>query len=325
MEFLEENNNTMSDYDLIDNHREVLKLVTAGEEDTNSCEYSAKYTWKESDDKDLNSLMGHTFEDISATETNSFQFSNEGIRNLIAFSENDSYIQFCTSQYIEHINKQGEKKQRYNVVVHGICVTDAGDIYVTDMENKAVVRLSPSGSVSTVVKLGPKEPAGICQSLDGGLLVTMVEMKSNTGQLRHMTLTGDVIRDYEYQEDGQTRLFTIPFRVQQNGNSDICVANWTSETTGNLMILSLSGRVKSVYHGQTLKEKFLPFDVACDSRCNILVADHYNHRVHLLSPDGEFLKFLLTEDEVDQPSALSLYRSKLWVGEDKGTVKLFQL
>jgi hypothetical protein len=153
----------------------------------------------------------------------------------------------------------------------------------------------------------------------------MADEESNTSLLKHMTLTGDVIRDYEYQEDGQTRLFTGPYRVQHNGNSDICVSNWTSETTGNLMILSSSGRVKSVYHGQDLKENFTPYDVACDSHHNIHVTDTANHRVHLLSADGEFLKFLLTEDKVLVPSALSVYGSTLWVGCGNGTVKLFQL
>jgi hypothetical protein len=204
-------------------------------------------------------------------------------------------------------------------------VTNTGDTYITDNQKKAIVRLSPYGSVSTLVIARPLTPIGICQSLDGGLLVTMGDEESKTFLLRHMTLTGDVIREYKYQDDGQTRLFTFPFRVQQNGNSDICVVNQTSDDQGNVVILSSSGRVRSVYHGQDLKEKFLPSDLACDFRCYILVTDTENHRVHMLSPDGEFLKFLLTEDEVDRPLAMSLYGSTLWVGEYKGTVKLFQL
>jgi hypothetical protein len=323
--FMEENNSSVSDYNLIDNHRELLKLVSAGEEEEVRSEYSLRYTRGEFDDNKLDSLMGQTLdlEDIGATETNSFQYSDEPVYILNAFSENDGYANFLDSTYIEHITKQGEKKQKYNITTIGVCVTNTGDIYVTDMENKAVVRLSPSGSVSTVVSTRPREPGGICQSLDGGLLVTMEDKKSKISLLRHMTLTGDVTHDYEYQEDGQTRLFTVPIRVQQNRNSDICVVNLTSKSTGNLMILSSSGRVKSVYHGQNLKNNFLPYDVACDTRCNILVADPGNHRVHLLSPDGEFLKFLLTEDKVLVPSALSLYGSTLWVGCGDGTVKLF--
>jgi hypothetical protein len=112
--------------------------------------------------------------------------------------------------------------------------------------------------------------------------------------------------------------------VKQNGNSDICVVNQTSITTGNVVILSSSGRLRSVYHGQELNDDFFPSDVECDSRYNILVTDYYNHKVHLLSPDGEFLKFLLTEKEVYGPSALSLYGSTLWVGNSEGAVKLFR-
>jgi hypothetical protein len=327
-QLLEENNSTMSDYNLIDNHRELLKLLSVGEEEEEvRSEYSLRYTRGEFDDSNLDSLMGQTLdlEDIGATETNSFQYSDKPVYILNVFSENEGYAQAVESEYIEHITKQGDKKQKYKVAVNGVCVTGSGDIYITDGENKAVVCLSPSGSVSTVVSTRPLIPAGICQSLDGGLLVTLGEMKLKTYLLRHMTLTGDVICDYEYQEDGQTRLFTVPFRVKQNGNSDICVVNRTSDDTGNMMILSLAGCLKSVYHGQNLKEDFAPYDVSCDSRCNILVTEPTNNRVHLLSPDGEFLKILLTEDEVRFPCSLSLYGSTLWVGCADGTVKLFQL
>jgi hypothetical protein len=320
--FMEENNSTMSDYNLIDNHRELLKLVSAGEEDTKICEYSLRYTRKVPDNEELDSLMGKMLdlEDICITETNSFQYSDNAVYIINAFSENDSYIHCMESDYMEHINKQGEKKQKYNVAPKDICVTDNGDVYFTDIEKKAIIRLTPPRSLSKVVSIRPFLPTGICQSLDGGLLLTMGE----NSLVRHMTLTGDVIHEYKYQEDGQTRLFASPLRVKQNGNSDICVVNKTGDTNGNVVILSISGRLRSVYKGQNLKE-FFPLDVACDSRCNIFVSDFFNHQIHLLSPDGEFLKFLLNEFEVIGPSALSLYGSTLWVGNFQGVVKLFQL
>jgi hypothetical protein len=168
--------------------------------------------------------------------------------------------------------------------------------------------------------------------VDGALLVTLPDCESEVYELdyysrrlvRHMTLTGDVIHEYEYQEDGQTRLFTLPYRVKQNGNSDICIVNRTSKYTGHVVILSSSGRVRSVYHRDNLKKDFCPHDVECDSRCDILVTDVYNHLIHLLSPTGEFLKFLLTKKEVHLPTVLSLFESTLWVGNEQGTVKLFQ-
>ncbi|XP_062568710.1 uncharacterized protein LOC134230857, partial [Saccostrea cucullata] len=143
------------------------------------------------------------------------------------------------------------------------------------------------------------------QSVDGGLLVTLRDKESDPYKfeshsrrlVRHITVTGDVIHEYEYQEDGQTRLFTWPLSVTQN--SDICVVNCTSRATGELMIMSPSGHIKYVYCGQNLAVR--QSDVVCDSLCNILVTDLVNKQSHLLNPDGEFLKFLLTENEVNLP------------------------
>ena len=81
----------------------------------------------------------------------------------------------------------------------------------------------------------PLGPWGICQTKDGGLLVTLEDTETDIYQpkshsrrlVRHVTLTGDVIHEYviEYQEDGQARLLTSPYIINQNGNNDICVIN----------------------------------------------------------------------------------------------------
>jgi hypothetical protein len=334
VKLIEEHNSTMSDYKFINHHREMSQLVSAVDSSRKSCEFSLRYTCRDLNDGELESMIGQIFDlgDITVTESNSFQYSDVGACALSAFNENESYVISYDSDYIERINKHSDKKQRYNVDANDLYATDTGDVYFTDRKAGAIARLTPSGSVSTVVSAQPLLPLAICQSVDGGLLVTLLDSESKLYELdsysrrlvRHMTLTGDVIHEYEYQEDGQTRLFTLPLRVKQNGNSDICVVNRTSDTTGHVVILSSSGRLRSVYHRDNLNKDFCPNDVECDSRCNILVTDPDNHLIHLLSPDGQFLKFLLTEKEVHFPTLLSLYGSTLWVGNVQGTVKLFQ-
>lgn len=85
--------------------------------------------------------------------------------------------------------------------------------------------------------------------------------------IRHMTLTGDVILEYEYQADGQTRLFTLPYKIIQNYNGDNCVVDKTSDSTSELMILSSFGCVKFFfYRDQTLQKKCIFSNVVCDSR-----------------------------------------------------------
>uniref|UniRef100_A0A8W8MDG1 B box-type domain-containing protein n=1 Tax=Magallana gigas TaxID=29159 RepID=A0A8W8MDG1_MAGGI len=306
VEFLEDKHGTMSDYSLIDNLRDLTNLVSNTDSDIERGDHSVRYRRGDISEGSLDSIMGQTFDldDFSVTETDSFQYGDECLDVLEAIDE-DTCLE--------------------------VCVTGKGDVYVTDFYNHDIVRLSPSGSASTVFNTAPLLPAGICQSTEGGLLVTLIDNDTEPFHsdsksrrvLSHVTLTGDVVREYEYQEDGQTRLFTVPRRVKQNGNTDICVENRTGEYTGELVILSSSGFLKSVYHGQKLT--FDPSDVVFDSHCNIIVTDYLNSQIHLLSPDGEFMKYLLTENEVKHPYSMSLYQSTLWVGDNQGLIKVFQL
>ncbi|XP_062620358.1 uncharacterized protein LOC134281938 [Saccostrea cucullata] len=334
VEFMEENNSTMSDYSLIDNHRELNRMLSELEVHLTNCEYSARFIRGEINEDVLKSLVGKTFDldDIGLTQINSFQYGDKPISVLKAFSEDQCYIKEYQPKYTEKVNTQGTKEHKFSIFPNDMCVTDNGGVYFSNYIDKSVSRLSPSGSVSTVISTDPLVPAGICQSVDGGLLVTLTDKKSDRYKLeshsrrlvRHITVTGDVIHEYEYQEDGHTRLFTWPIRVKQNSNSDICVVNWTSTTTGELVIMSPSGHMKSVYRGQNLTKDFCPTDVVCDSLCNILITDMNNKQIHLLSPDGKFLKFLLTDNEVSCPIRLSVYKSTLWVGYREGLVKVFQ-
>ncbi|XP_061185024.1 uncharacterized protein LOC133193041 [Saccostrea echinata] len=335
VKFMEDNKSDMSDYSLIDNHRELTQLLSDLNVDIKiDSKQSVRYSKGKISDEVLKNLIGKTLDlnKISLTETSSFKYGDRGIALLGTYCKDECFIRQIESVYTEQVNKEGEKKRKYNIKPNTICVTDNGDVYCTNFDNKSISRLSPSGSVSTVISTDPLGPLGICQSVDGGLLVTLVNSESDRYKLdshsrrlvRHNTVTGDVIHEYEYQEDGQTRLFTYPVRVTQNINGDICVVNSTSETARDLVIMSSSGRIKSVYHGQNLTEDFWPGDVVCDTLCNILVTDPPNKQIHLLSPDGEFLKFLLTDIEVNHPLSLSLHKSTLWVGNWEGLVKVFQ-
>ncbi|XP_062620355.1 uncharacterized protein LOC134281936 [Saccostrea cucullata] len=276
LKFVEENNTTMSDYSLIDNHRELIKLLSELAVHMTKHEYSVRFTRGEINEEFLESLVGKTLDldNIGATQENKFQHGEKRILSLEKFSEDQCYIYELNSKYIEKVNQQGTKEHRFstNAKINDICVTDNRDVYFTDISNNSIRCLSPSGSVSTVLSTNPLGPVGICQSIDGGLLLTLRDLESDLYKLdsnsrrlmRHITVTGDVIHEYEYQEDGKTRLFTLPVRVAQNNNSDICVVNSTSLTSGELVIMSPSGRMKSVYRGQNLAEDFRPGNAECD-------------------------------------------------------------
>ncbi|XP_062587364.1 uncharacterized protein LOC134249003 [Saccostrea cucullata] len=341
MKYMEENNRNMSDKNLIENQRD-LKHLLALDIDMGNCDYSVRYKEKVIDDDILESLFGDCFDldNIGATETNSFQYvtcSEDVLLYLETLNENECYVCDMESDDVDLVNIQSKKKQTLDIGlnVKDMCVINNG-ICFTTKGGSSIRCLSPSGSISTISILSTDaldvKPVGISNSVDGGLLVSFTDSRRDVDAsesdlfrrlVKHMTLTGDIIHEYEYQEDGQTKLFTGPFRLCQNNNTDICVLNMTSDDTGELVIVSFSGHLRYVYRGQNLKENFFPLDLACDSTCNILITDPANSLVHLLSPEGEFLKFLLKEKEIAGPVALSLYKSALWVGTDEEIVKVF--
>lgn len=332
LSLMEENNRTMSDYSLIDNHRELKQQLADVHTELKNCEYSMRYGKGEIKENLVESLFGQTFDldDISATETDSFSFGNKLIFSMKAVNE-ECHIRSISSKVIERVSKQGEQKHTVNVEGRDFSISENGYVFFTDEKNCLVKRLSASGSVSRITSTDPLVPVGICQSLVGGLLITLRDKAYNFTDItsikrsfvRHMTLNGDVIREYEYQEDGHTRLFTYAYKVIQNGNTDICVVNGTGNDTGNLLLMSYSGRLKSVYDGQNLSVDFKPHDMVSDSRHNLIVTDAHSDCIHLLSPEGAFLKFLLREEAVFEPTALSLCLSTLWVGNSEGLVKVF--
>ncbi|XP_062583729.1 uncharacterized protein LOC134245466 [Saccostrea cucullata] len=261
VKFIEENNIIMSNYSLIDAHRELTKLMPDPVVDLKNCEHSIRFCIGKFVDKELENMVGKTVD-------------------------------------LDMIN-------------HG---------------NNTIYSMSPLGVRSSrVIETDPQVPVGICHSIDGGLLVTFTdhELDSHSKSLvRHFTATGEVINEYEYQEDGQTRMLACPTKITQNRRGDICVVNYTSGDTGNIVIISPSGRMKSVYCGHNLTKNFVPRDVVCDSLCNFLVTGINNNQIHLLGPDGKFLKFLLTDNEVNQPYSLSLHKSTPWVGYSSGLVSV---
>uniref|UniRef100_A0A8W8IJK5 ceramidase n=1 Tax=Magallana gigas TaxID=29159 RepID=A0A8W8IJK5_MAGGI len=189
---------------LIDNLRDLTNLVSNTDSNIEKGDYSLMYRERGIREELLESMTGHMFDvdDITVTETDSFQYGNK----------------------------------------------NEGDVYATDFDNDCVLGLSPSGSISTLFRTAPLVAVGICPSTKGGLMVTLVDDESERYQpdsssrrlVRHVTLTGDVIRE-------------------------------TNQFAGELVILSISGFLKSVYQGKNQGFQFNPIDVVCDSHCNLIV------------------------------------------------------
>ena len=183
--------------------------------------------------------------------------------------------------------------------------------------------------MSDIVSTKPLHPHWISKTQTGDILVSLMDdgdpyklQPSSRRLVQRMTLTGKVLNTYEFREDGVTGLFTLPKRMTENGNSDICIINRTGGATGDLIVLRGDGRLRATYCGQEGSE-FDPRGIACDPNGRIIVSDCKNKSLHLLSQDGTFFRYLLT-DMFDYPTAIALYQDNLWVGFLKGAVKVYK-
>ena len=137
-------------------------------------------------------------------------------------------------------------------------------------------------------------------------------------------MTGKNLHMYEFQEDSVTRLFTMPYRTAENGNSDICVVNRIGNKTAEQIVLHRDGQVRATYRGQEDSTfVFDPSDVWCDSNRTMIVQDRCNKTLHLLNSDGIFLRYLPT-DMFDYPQTIALYQGSLWVGFENGAEKNYK-
>lgn len=96
-----------------------------------------------------------------------FYNTEKGKRSIKAIDEYIWYVVDIELENIEWITLKNKTKEQFNINVNGICITDNGVMYATDIKNKMIIlRLSPLGSVSTVFSAAPSRPSGICQSTE---------------------------------------------------------------------------------------------------------------------------------------------------------------
>ena len=269
---------------------------------------------------------------VSIEEIKTWKEFHDMIKSIVPISDTQAWVGDNRSTVIKLLSCHNVIAYRRSLTSFCDFITlNNGDFIVTSYKNREIRRVTATGEESVLVCTKPLHPTYISKTQTDDMLVILRDggdlyklQPSSRRLVQRMTLTGNVLHTYEFREDGVTRLFTWPQMTAENSNSDICVTNLTSGTTGELIVLHADGRVRFTYHGQEGSEfKFCPFAVACDSKSRIIVSDGANKCLHLLSPDGTFLRYLMS-DMFGHPTIIALYQDKLWIGFHKGAVKVYK-
>ena len=333
---LDSNISAYNDFDLLEMEQEMLTTLQVVEAyDVDSAATAVKFVPGEIDEGLIAKMIGEMQEtmmtyvddEVHIEEEKSFKEFDRTITTIASISDTQAWVG-DTSNEIELISSQNENAHRMTFKTFYDAIALCTDnLIATNPSKQTIQRVSSHGKESVIVNTKPLHPSLISKTHTGDILVTLMDAgyryklhSSSRRLVQRMTLTGKVLNTYEFREDGKTRLFTYPRRTAENANSDVCVINRTSEDAGELIVLHWDGRVRATYRGHEGFE-IIPGDVACDSKRRIIVTDFFNKCLHLLSPDATFLRYLLS-GMFDYPTTIALYKNKLWIGFNEGTVKV---
>ena len=178
-----------------------------------------------------------------------------------------------------------------------------GDILLTDINNKCIRAISDDKTCQTLFKL-QWTPCGLCCLQNGNIAVTFYM----EGRVVIYSGSGKVVKELD------KKLFRKPDRVAQSKvNSDLYISDTGAE---KVVELDKDYRVRYEYTGQGDRESFSPRGLCTDNAGRVLITDWDDDRVHILEQDGQFLQYLLTEEQgLDGPYSIDVDREgNAWVG-----------
>lgn len=226
----------------------------------------------------------------------------------------------------------------------GICVSPiTGDTFIVDMNNGAIKRMTPDGTVLAFVSTGLSYPSDIVCHPSGEFYVTdlddcVIYNIDANGNVSHFSGDGG---DNSVDGDANTASFNVPIGLALDDNGFFYVTEGGGGAirkvapNGSVTTLAGSDADEDYVNGTGSAARFnSPTDLAVDSAGNVYVADSGNSRIRMITSGGVVTTFAgsgfgdadgtTTAAQFVQPTFLAFDSDEnLYVG-DAGTMRLIK-
>ena len=207
---------------------------------------------------------------------------------------------------LQLMDREGSVKETINIdfTINDMAITLNGDLLLADCSNNCIRSVSRQKNIIMLFSTSGT-PSGLCCLNNGAIVVTFREER----------------KVIVYSKDGQIRqtldhiAFRSPRKVAVNKiNQDIYICD-----DRRVLAVGPEGRLRYEYTGQG-DSKFYPRDVCTDQMGHVLIANYYNHGVHILDQEGQFIQYILTSQQgLCEPVAIDVdSEGYVWVGEEVG-------
>ncbi|XP_033728242.1 uncharacterized protein LOC117317533 [Pecten maximus] len=261
-----------------------------------------------------------------------FKFSKNSIWALVTHGDGSAWIAAHEDSTIRLVTKTGVvlRSVTLSTKVYDITVNADGNLLISAVHDSHVWQLSSNRDITRFVKFKDMYPCGLFASPKGHVFVGLVrgglpDKHADSRQfVVKISAKGSVLQRFEKDEAGNA-LYSLPYRICENANDDVCVVDWTDSAEARLVVTDQTGKLNFIYTG--FKEdahSFRPGGIACTPAGMILVCDIYRDIIHLLNGGGQCVMLLNSQrlGGLYGPCDISLDADGyLWVGGCKGNVQ----
>ncbi|XP_048766302.2 tripartite motif-containing protein 3-like [Ostrea edulis] len=225
---------------------------------------------------------------------------------------NDNHILVCgtyklkKSYKIRMLDFDGKEVKAIPVNYQANFITEGSDgtVYYTTYDNQGVKKIQ-NGTNETFVKDDDWTPNGVACRSSGDLIVAEQNKPLATARLRIYSSNGTVKQTIGSCTNSPGEILKNPTFVCENVNGDVCTSD---EGNQRVAVFLPAGGLRFLYGGKTDTtnlQSFNPRGLATDCLGNILIADYFNHTVHMIDREGRFLQYIST-NKIIFPYALSI-------------------